>query len=191
MKKKKMHPKRKLIIKQIILLVTFQLIIIFAALVIFPMHSPVDIEEVHEITVEVKEIEYEYQFLNRRMLRIVSDSGIYSFPKMPTLGAEDYSMKELHQRINVGDCLKIKYINSCSEQQIIDAYKGDEILRSMSSYNSYMARQRNMGIITFILVESIYIISFLLFLLINGKDIKKCLFANYSGLLYKHKVVNK
>ena len=187
-----MYPKRKLIIKQIILLVTFQLIIIIAALFIISLNIPIDSEEVCEITIEVEEINYEYQFLNRRMLRIVSDSEIYSFPKMPALETEDYSMKELHQRINVGDCLKIKYINSYSEQRIIiDAYEGDEILRSMSSYNNYMAKQRNIGMITFILIEGIYIINFLLFLLINGKDIKKCLFTNYSGLLYKHKVVNK
>ena len=171
MRKTNFNLRRLKFLKRMIVFLLIQAIIISLFILIRHSHTPVENQDLKKAVVVVDNVEYEYKLIGDRMFSIYSDSKEYGFPKIPTINTSEYSMYQLYKTINIGDSLTIEYIEDGENNKIIGACLNNKTLRSVNGYNSFIKTEQVFGVLTFIIVEIVFVVILLLFLLFYRKEL--------------------
>ena len=154
------------------LILAIQVIVLVAFAIILSSTYTVKDEDLKNAIIVVEEKDYSYEFASGRMLTIVFENQKYSFAKFAVAGTNEYSMEELYTSIRVGDRFSVKYIEAPESNLIIGATLGTTEMRSVKGYNNYMSTQRVISIITFSIVEIVFVATLALFVVLNNNDLK-------------------
>ena len=172
MKKTNRNLKRIKFVKRLLVFVIIQVVLAVLAILVLKITSPINPSELKSATIIVDEVEYEYRIINRRMFRVFSSSNEYAFPKFPINGTTEYSMAELYTAINIGAELTVEYIEMGNQNLVIGARLNNEVLRSVDAYNKFTVTQQITSIVTFSIIELIFITILVFFVLYNCKALK-------------------
>ena len=172
MRKTNTNLKRMKIVKQLIVLGVIQVVIIVVFAFILASSATGDVSELKTATITVDKIAYEYEFISGRMFSVFSDSVEYCFPKIPVAGTDEFSMIELRESITIGENLTVEYTEKENYNVIIGAYSGNEVLRSAEAYYAFQNNQFIMGIVTFGVVEIIFLAILIFFVFFHQKELK-------------------
>ena len=167
----------KKIIRDILLFVLIQALIICVFIFLMSDNQPININETKLVDVIVDDI-YCFRVRGENWLCLVADSTKYLFFSRVTFA--DYSVHELYTSISKGDRLSLRYYESNSgllkSNIVVDARSETEIYRTLEEYNR-ATQEGTIGlIIIFLVVELIFVGVFVLYIWWNYKTIKKLLF---------------
>lgn len=166
--KKLMHKMVGLILMQILLLVVFGYIIY--------TNTPPNSNHIHQTIIKVDEIAYHHSFLNGDMLKVTSDNKTFGFPRYPIRRTTDFSIYELYDFISIGDTIEIMYTEEDgllgNQYTIVNAISNDVPMRSIEVYDSYLRKQRTIGIVIFAVVEVVYLTFSSLYFIYRGIEYK-------------------
>ena len=173
MRKTNRNIKRLKFFRQLAIFLLIQLTIIALFAYIDHINSDyVNEAELIDAIVVVDEVNYEYVFASGRVFSFRADNIEYHFPKYPIIQTNEYSMKELHDAVAIGDELMIRYIEKPTGNIVVEARLNNHILRSVQPYKDFINNQRTNTIVVFAIVEMFFLTVLLFFVRFYWDEIK-------------------
>jgi hypothetical protein len=160
-------------IRNAVVSIMIQLLIILAFIRMLALSRPVDISDTREIDITVDNT-YHTKFLKDYMLIIESSLGRYTIYNNSR--ADRYSVDELYKIIKIGDSLSLSYYESFGilgkTNCVIEARSADDVYRSYDEYYNAKQGVDIFVIILFAIVELIFAGIVFINVWINKKEFK-------------------
>ena len=165
-------------LKRIIALIGVEVIIVGLFSYAHYANEPIREETTKNITIVVDEVNSYYDMLAKRHVNVVANGVVYKFPRVSPI-VKEFSMSELYETIHPGDTLWIRYVESSGllglgppVNSIVDARTETEQLRSIEAFNQVREDLQTIGIITFCILEFIFMVIVVSYFVINVKCLK-------------------
>ena len=158
MRKTNLNLKRVKFFKKIALFFVIQIIIFafFASLMYGKSLTKTKLQTPYETTIKLDDVKYSRA--GDTSCYVFSNSQKYIFTAVYTVWDDEYSNYELYKTLKPGDILNIQYIEDGKRKEIISAELNENILRSYDAYFEYVEREERYTIITFFVVECVFLL---------------------------------
>lgn len=136
MKKIRFSVVEKKLLREVLLFIAIQLVIIFVSARLFTNSQPTSIDDVKRVDITVDDT-YRLKVLKETRLYVVSDSTTYVFSAIPNF--KEASANEIYKSINEGDKLSLMYEETFSifgkTNLVVDARSETQTFRTFEGYN--------------------------------------------------------
>lgn len=163
------------LIKTFLFFVFIQLLIVVVFVYLFNISQPININDTNKVNITVDDAYLVTRPRQTTWMVVVADSIEYVFTNSGTL--EEYSTTEIYESISNGDQLSLVYYEMNvvlfgKTNIIVDAHTENTIYRSFDEYNRGRDGTSIYILITFFVIELVFVGAFLLNVWLNHNIVK-------------------